>query len=436
MKYICLIVLAALLKHAGAVCYSGTDPVMCTDTECNGFCSEDNGCSCGSDETRTCVPTTCDITDISRCCPSGYFWNSNIPCCSDEVTCDPPCLSVEKCASVNDVATCVCNVSTYAGKTIADFRPSLSCQTNVMVISVSQCLLTHLGYDYTNMHLLNNDSDICNIHYPEIVNNNRVESMQLKVDSGWCGNKMTVDSSKVYYKNSLYIGIQNKSVITVNPILFNFTCSYNLTMQTSLNFALKPVQSLAEFNGTLSAYKNPDYTSPIQANDTVEVGTYIYLGLFVKDADGAAFTLRVEECYATPTSDPLDVNQVYFVRGGCAYTNDVVVEENGKALEARIKVSMFKIQGQTNVYIFCNATLCPNTLGDQCNKCNNNVSLAKGSSYVQAMIKIQLSGKCNPHTAYHTELYSYSHLTVYTVLLFHINKLTSIQHTSVLHPAN
>ncbi|NP_001080952.1 thyroid hormone down-regulated protein (gene 18) S homeolog precursor [Xenopus laevis] len=398
MKYICLIVLAALLKHAGAGCYSGTDPVMCTDTGCNGFCSEDNGCSCGSDETKTCVPTTCGIKDISSCCPSGYFWNSNTSCCSDELTCNPPCLSDEKCASVNDVATCVCNDSSYAGKKFADFSPLLTCLPNIMVISVSQCLLTHLGFDYTNMHLLNNDSDICNIHYPEIINNNRVESMQLKVQSGWCGNKMTFDSSKLYYKNSLYIGIQNKSVITVDPMTLNFTCSYNMTMQTSLIYALKPVLSTVSISGpngtgsyalTMSAYNNPDYTSPIQAEDTVEVGTYIYLGLFVKDADGAAFTLRVEECYATPTSDPSDINKVYIVRGGCAYTNDVDswVEQNGKALEARIKLSTFSFQSQTNVYIFCNAMLCPNTTNSQCDKCK---TARASSTYTQTMINIPL----------------------------------------------
>ncbi|OCT94470.1 hypothetical protein XELAEV_18012142mg [Xenopus laevis] len=372
MKYICLIVLAVLLKHA-----DGTDTIMCTDPSCNGFCNEDIGCSCASDETKTCMPTACDFIYVSQCCPSGYFWDPSLSCCSDEVMCDPPCLSDEICASVNNVATCVCNNSAYSGKTIADFSPSLSCQSNIMVISVSQCLLTYLGYDYTNIHLLN-ETDSCNIHYSEIINNNRVESMQLKVQSGWCGNTMMFDSSKVYYKNSLYIGIQNKSVITVKPMLFNVTCSYNLTIQTSLIYGIKPVESLhslaengtSSFALTMSAYKNPDYTSPIQAEDTVEVGTYIYLGLFVYNADGTAFSLRVEECYATPTSEPLDVNRVYIVRGGCAYTNDVesVVEENGKTLEARIKMSMFSFHNQNNVYIFCNATLCPNSPLNQCDQ--------------------------------------------------------------------
>ncbi|OCT94469.1 pancreatic secretory granule membrane major glycoprotein GP2 [Xenopus laevis] len=401
MKYICLIVLAALLKHAGAACYSGTDTIMCTDPSCNGFCTDDNGCSCASDETKTCVPTTCDITDVSQCCPSGYFWNPSLSCCSEEVICDPPCLSDEKCDSINNEATCVCNNSAYSGKKFSDFSPSLSCQSNIMVISVSQCLLTYLGYDYTNIHLLN-DSDSCNIHYPEIINNNRVESMQLKVKSGWCGNTMTFDSSKLYYKNSLYIGVQNKSIITVNPMTLNFTCSYNMTMETSLIFALKPVLSTVSILGpngsgsyalTMSAYKNPDYTSPIQADDTVEVGSHIYLGLFVNDADGTAFSLRVEECYATPTNEPSDINKVYIVRGGCAYTNDVdsVVEENGKALEARIKLSTFSFQDQTNVYIFCNAMLCPNTTNNQCDKCTSNLKTVRASSnYAQTMINIPL----------------------------------------------
>eukprot|EP00079_Xenopus_tropicalis_P033033 XP_017946804.1 PREDICTED: thyroid hormone down-regulated protein (gene 18) isoform X1 [Xenopus tropicalis] len=357
---------------------------------------------CSDDETIPCVPTACQMTTMSLCCPSGYFWNSDLSCCSDTLICDPPCLSDEMCVSVSNVATCACNDSAYSGKTIADFSPSVSCNTVTMTISVSQCLLAHLGYDYTNMHLLNSSLAACRYSYSEIINNSSVRKVQLRVEDGWCGTIMTFDSTKLYYKNSLYIGIQNKSIITVSPMLLNFTCSYNLTMETSLIYALKPIQNTVTLPGpngtgsyalTMAAYLNPNFISPIQADDTVEVGTLIYLGLFVANADGTAFSLRVEECYATPTNDPTDVNRVYIVRGGCAYTNDgveSVVKENGKSLEAQIQVSTFSFQGQLDVFIFCNATLCPKT--QQCNMCTYNTRLARTSStsFAQTAINIPL----------------------------------------------
>ncbi|KAM4699861.1 pancreatic secretory granule membrane major glycoprotein GP2-like [Discoglossus pictus] len=258
--------------------------------------------------------------------------------------CSPVCYSDEDCIEIDNNATCVCNYTSYYGKKISDFTPSLTCDGGAMVISLSQCLLDYFGYDYNTIQLTNK-SEVCNNTFSNVVDNKRTQSLEVKVQMGWCGNLMTNDAFKMYYTNTLHIGVQNSTVINVNPIEMNFTCSYNLTMQTSLNITLHPVLSttyLTTSNGegsyplTMAAYKDTDFTVPFQETDTVLVGEDIFLGLFVTDADGNTFALRTVQCLASPINNRDDPNRVQLVSEGCAVDGDVdvTIEKNEESLEA------------------------------------------------------------------------------------------------------
>ncbi|KAM8977282.1 uromodulin-like [Pelodytes ibericus] len=363
MKLLCVLFLATLLKHAGAACYSGTDPPQCKD--CGGDCTSDNGCVC-SDYSTTCVPTNC-IMNSNDCCPLGYFWDSSASCCTDEFMCSPACAGDEKCVDINGSPDCVCNDTVYSGQTINDLKPTVRCDGGTMTTSVSQCFLTLLRFNYLSIHLTNDSSD-CLFAYSEIFNNQRVESIQVKAQTGWCGNIATNDSTKVYYTNTLHINQLSSVLITKNPIAYNFTCAYNLTMQTSLNYSLNPVVSTAvltpvtgggSYSVVMAAYWNPEFTVPIQNGESVLVGTDIFLGLFIPDADGTKFVLRIVECIATPTNNYNDVNQILLISGGCAADSGVdTVVTNGVSLEARIQLTTFKFTNFDSVFIFCNVRLC------------------------------------------------------------------------------
>ncbi|XP_075051651.1 uromodulin-like [Mixophyes fleayi] len=242
-----------------------------------------------------------------------------------------------------------------------------------MESSISKCQLEALGYDYNSLHL-NNNSYLCNYTYPKVMNNMNMSSVQAKAAEGWCGNIVTQDSSNIYISNTLYIEPVAGPLITKNPLSYNITCAYNLTMQTSLNISLHPVLStihLTPENGTgvftviMAAYKDATYTTPIQQNEEVDVGSDVYLGLFSSDADGTVFALRVDSCLATPTNDQNDANAVQLVSAGSAADDGVqtTVVQNGVSLEARIKISSFAFQGYPEVYIFCNVDLCNKTNG-------------------------------------------------------------------------
>ncbi|KAM4699910.1 pancreatic secretory granule membrane major glycoprotein GP2-like [Discoglossus pictus] len=390
MKFFCIFVLATLLKHAGASCYNATDYPQCDS--CQGECGPGNGCSCL--DNAICIPTACAMGS-NECCPPGLFWLNS--CCSEDVACDPPCADDELCKDVNSVATCLCDESKYNKKNIADLVPILTCESDAMIVSLSRCLLDALGYNSSSFKL-NNDSEICTFSYADVINNQSVQSIQVKPQIGWCGNSAMNDSSKLYYANTLHIGIQNKRLITINPIEMNFTCSYNLTMQTVLNAALHPILSttnLPDANGntsyplTMAAYRDSRFTEPIQMSDTVNVGSYVYLGLFVSNADGDIFALKVMQCVATPTTKE-DTNKVQLLSGGCAVDGEVetVVEENGKGLEARIRISSFAFQGFNDVNIFCDVRLCDKR-SNNCTECETGRAVASNTREVMLSLQFE-----------------------------------------------
>ncbi|XP_053310484.1 uromodulin-like [Spea bombifrons] len=394
MKFLGIFVLATLLKHAGAGCYAGTEYPMCTG--CGGDCTSGNGCLCG-DGMDTCLPNLC-IMNSNDCCPVGLYWNSSASCCTDEIICSPPCAGDEKCSIVGNNPICVCQNSLYINATINDLVPSLSCDGSTMTTSFSRCLVTYLGYDYNNLEL-NNKSSECIFDYTDIIDNKRVQHVQVNAQTGWCGNIATNSSQMIHYTNTLHIGPLNSILITKNPIAYNFTCSYNVTMQTSLNFSLKPVYSVATLEPIsgggayavkMAAYHDYKFTSPIQDDEEISIGSDIFLGIFIPDADGVRFTVRAVQCFATATNNRDDKNKVQLVSGGCPFKGEVLTEviTNGEGLEARIKIKAFAFKDLQEVYIFCDVRICD--ISEGCTGCKDNRNLRMSADYASLSLRLPL----------------------------------------------
>uniref|UniRef100_A0A8C5MHN3 ZP domain-containing protein n=1 Tax=Leptobrachium leishanense TaxID=445787 RepID=A0A8C5MHN3_9ANUR len=300
---------------------AGSDPPLCDD--CAGSCDSENGCLCSTDYITSCVPTSC-IMNNNICCTPGLYWNSSFSCCTDVFTiaCSPPCAADQQCVYRNNNAICECNNDLYIGKTIANVKPIVQCDPGVMTASVSQCLLTYLGYDYNNLDV-RNKSTKCSNHYPDILNGQNVEMFQVKAHEGSCGTTATVTDSKIYYTNTLYID-PLPSNITTDPLAYNFTCDHNLTMQmqTRILYAVSPSISVTVLppetgNGLFyvytAAYKDSALTTPWEAGESIAVGSDIFLPFSLPEADPAYFTLRVDECFAAPAGDSNDVSTIHLV---------------------------------------------------------------------------------------------------------------------------
>ncbi|XP_053562923.1 pancreatic secretory granule membrane major glycoprotein GP2-like [Bombina bombina] len=399
MRLVGIVVIVSLLKHAGAKCYDSTSFPSCDNIiTCGGSCIDDNGCFC-NDDTTLCVPTECLIKP-TLCCPPGLFWDDVNYCCSEVLVCSPPCLDDENCVNINNISTCECNTTYYKKNTTkADIKPLIDCSGGVMTFSIGRCLLNFLGYNYKTVQV-QNKSEQCNSTYSQVINGHRVQSLQLRAQSQFCGNKMTMDSSKIYYSNTIYIDILQKPIISVTPIEMNFTCSYALNMQANISFGvLQSITYLTPVNGqglyplTMKAFKDAKMAIPFQPNDNVIVGDDVFLSLIVGNADGAQFALRTVKCIATPTNSIIDPNGVLLVTGGCSADDGVETEilENGKSVESRIRISSFQFDGYLEVFIFCEARLCENPA--DCTGCKEGRAAEPGSG--QVMIPLSLEDSIN-----------------------------------------
>ncbi|XP_069612553.1 uromodulin-like [Ranitomeya imitator] len=386
MNLLYIVVLVAALKYAEAGCYDG--PIVACDT-CGGSC-ETGPCFC-INAIDSCVPTTPDVclSESNDCCPPDYFYNTTAVCCTNVSLCNPSCADDEICTS----GECVCNGTFYKNKTISDLSPVVACESDVMLVSINRCLLTYLKYDYTTIYIGKNTSE-CNVLYSTADNHVRVDHILAELTSGWCGNIITNESKIIYFSNTIHIDILPNKLITVNPLRFNFTCAYNLTMQIALNMTLHPlvgtttipgINGTGSFDLTMAAYRDSSYNIPFTQDDLLTVGTDIFLGLFVTGADGNLFALRVENCFASPTNSSSDTS-VNIVTGGCPGSDvSTNIKQNGESLEARIRFSLFKFQATDSVYVFCDVRMCAK--GNDCVKSCSSKS-SKSSNTNQVMISL------------------------------------------------
>ncbi|XP_040193832.1 pancreatic secretory granule membrane major glycoprotein GP2-like [Rana temporaria] len=378
-----LLLVAALLQKGDAnTCYqplTAADTILCSDPTCGGgSCTVANGCACNSDAAITCVPTTeCATVANNICCPTGYYWSPTDKCCTATLICNPACTNDKICTNVSSEAICDCNTTLYSGQNSSSLSPIINCGSNVITVSLSECLLESIGYDSQSFQL-NNNSDSCTNTYTQTINNQTMMTIQALPQTGWCGNVMTMDNTAVYYSNVLHIGISNTNVITANPVNLTFSCSYNLTIQTSLaggyNTSTNTVNLTASGVGsvttTMAAYWDAQYTQPIQSSDTVPVGSSIYIGVTANAGDVNTFVLRTERCVATPDNNVNNVNNAVILSGGCPANQGITaqVKDNGGSLESRFQFSSFAFQGQPLVYITCTVRLCnKNTTCTGCN---------------------------------------------------------------------
>uniref|UniRef100_A0A8C5LTH5 ZP domain-containing protein n=1 Tax=Leptobrachium leishanense TaxID=445787 RepID=A0A8C5LTH5_9ANUR len=274
---------------------AGTEYPLCD--ECVGICDSANGCMCIIQPYEHCVPTSC-IMESNGCCPLGYYWNSSASCCTDELSCSPACAGDEVCVRRGVFAVCECDLGTYIGATIADIKPSVACDGATMTITVSKCLLTYLGYDYSSLHI-GDDSEYCSFHYSEMINDQRMENIQLRAAAGFCGNTDTVDESHISYSNTLYI--LPSPLVTKCLIEVNFTCSYSLAMMTSL-----PAPLISYRFSAWAPVSGSRIYSPSTAASTFPweySGTDIVMGIITQDADGSNVSLIDDQCIVTASND-------------------------------------------------------------------------------------------------------------------------------------
>ncbi|XP_078541532.1 uncharacterized protein LOC144826944 [Lissotriton helveticus] len=286
---------------------------------------------------------------------------------SGVLQCDPVCADNELCTNSAGYTECKCQRSKYLNASRNDIVPTVQCEASAMTVSLNKCLLERFNYSFTQMHF--EDTNCTAITSLQLEGNERVIQVKAIPRAGWCGNEMVIYDKTVTYSNILYIPPDDTSGIIISSSLrFNFSCTYNRTMQTSLLTALHPTMDnitgpsedgSGSITATMAAFKSNSFNDPVLENDTLKVGTPVYIGISTTFPDGDTFTLRAERCVAAPSINLGDPS-IELISGGCAMTQtmNVQVVENGQSLQVMFEIEAFIFNGQPDVYMWCDVSLC------------------------------------------------------------------------------
>uniref|UniRef100_F7AWM9 Zona pellucida protein D n=1 Tax=Xenopus tropicalis TaxID=8364 RepID=F7AWM9_XENTR len=248
----------------------------------------------------------------------------------------------------------------------------LKCDNDQMTITLLRRALDGLDVNASQLHMSN---PMCNVQnssglYLSIVLTNENHT--------FCGTTVQVNGSHLIYSNELTSGtslvnhpVGPGSLITrSSDIRIRFSCVYKYDGVVSLPYPLLTSSSLVTFvvkegtfNVTMTLYPTSKFKQPYEWLPVIPLSQNLYVQLQVHDHDlQNYFSLRVEDCWATPTANPEDNIKYPIISSG--YPNDTTVNmiPTFNNSLTRFVMQMFHFINYSEVYLHCKVLLCqPNS---------------------------------------------------------------------------
>ncbi|KAM4542572.1 alpha-tectorin [Odontesthes bonariensis] len=196
---------------------------------------------------------------------------------------------------------------------------------------------------------------------------------KIKTNLSDCGSIMTSDDTHIMFVNTIHNNYSD--VITRNYINITFVCRYPINYMVQQpsgeNMIRVDVRTITlntedgNFSVSMLLYKDEAFEDRWTTVPSLTLEDNIFVKIFMIPAH---LILRMERCWATPTSDPYSNIQYTFIRDSCpVLTNEqtLSVLKNGEGPEAMFRIQMFKFVGSsyTNVFLHCNVQICHNSQG-------------------------------------------------------------------------
>ncbi|KAI9526973.1 hypothetical protein NQZ68_034643 [Dissostichus eleginoides] len=124
------------------------------------------------------------------------------------------------------------------------------------------------------------------------------------------------------------------------------------------------------FSVSMLLFKDEAFEDRWATVPSLRLEDHVFVKVFMIPAH---LMLRMERCWATPSSDPYSNIQYTFIRESCPVLSSVQtlsVLRNGEGPDAAFRLQMFKFVGSsyTNVFLHCNVQICSLSSG-QCQPC-------------------------------------------------------------------
>lgn len=181
------------------------------------------------------------------------------------------------------------------------------------------------------------------------------------------------DDTHIMFINT--IRNNDSEIVTRNYINITFVCRYPLNYMVQQpngeNMIKVDVRTIilntedGNFSVSMLLYKDEAFEDKWTTVPSLTLDDNIYVKVVMIPAH---LQLRVERCWATPTSDPYSNIQYTFIKDSCPVLlneQTLSVLKNGHGPEAMFRIQMFKFVGSsyTDVFLHCNVQICHNTAG-------------------------------------------------------------------------
>lgn len=312
-----------------------------------------------------------------KACPGGYHvYNINgVPSCSAAYCTDPatikdvcPCTEDEECRMISGANTCVCKDGRDVDD-IEDVGLDLECGTKEITASFRTCQLRRLNLNVTNIHLLDGEC----VGYTDL-NQTGVIITSTPLQAGACGTVLINNGTHATYRNKMFVRMKTDQIIIRNyEVQLEFSCTYPLDLQLTLDNALKPVVSsltlniegTGQFRAQMVLYKDENYLSPYEDQEiTLSTRATLYVQVTLEGDNMYQYVVVMKNCFATPTRNFYDPVKYDIIKNRCPNRRDgtVSVKENGVSARGRFSVQMFKFVGDySSVFLHCETSICDTT---------------------------------------------------------------------------
>ncbi|TKS86975.1 Alpha-tectorin Precursor [Collichthys lucidus] len=203
------------------------------------------------------------------------------------------------------------------------------------------------------------------------------DHMEVVIPSSFFLNKVppvySSDDTHIMFINTIHNN--DSDIITRNYVNITFVCRYPINYmvqqpngENRIRVDVRTITLNTEdgnFSVSMLLYKDEAFEDRWNAVPSLTLDDNIFVKVFMIPAH---LMLRIERCWATPTSDPYSNIQYTFIRDSCpVLSNEQILSvlKNGHGPEAMFRIQMFKFVGgsYTNVFLHCNVQICHNTVG-------------------------------------------------------------------------
>ncbi|XP_077787953.1 uromodulin-like isoform X1 [Podarcis muralis] len=277
-----------------------------------------------------------------------------------------PCRNQGDCTAVGNNASCSCKPG-FTGLRCKEIVVKLECMEEFMRMLVRKEAFEMLKIPLASLHL---SSRTCLVSEQWQDGVSYFGAKLTGENHTTCGSTTNINETHVSYTNVIESGSDNdQSIITRSvQIRLHFSCIYASKQVVGLGYGLRPVDKIVQFTVkegdfrvNMQLYENASYVRAYPKSQlTFLVTDMLYVLVKIEGQDQAKyFFLGMEDCWGTPTGDPVDSTKHFLIMKGCPHDKTLTfLNAVGNSTVAKFSFQMFQFKNFQEVYLHCQVRLC------------------------------------------------------------------------------